>query len=75
MQAFSYQDFYEFFKRLTILATNDSFSIIKPFIEKTYDYFWEELYLENLRSNVHDITTPGLLSLICMNYIPPSRVN
>ncbi len=77
MKAFSYQDFYKFFERLTIIATNekkeyDYFSIIKPFIEKPYDYFWEELYLENLRSNVHDITTPGLLSLMCMNYIPPS---
>lgn len=74
MMTHSYKDFYIFLQKLSIASSNEKqeyqlFSSIKSSIDKPYDYFYEELYSENLKANVHDITNPGLLSKMCMNYI------
>lgn len=76
--ASSYDEFFKYFESLTIYSRSEQeeyeiFSMIKPFIRKPYDYFWEELYKENLEKNKHGKLKPGLLSKMCIDYSSPKR--
>lgn len=73
--AFDYEDYFRFFDKLSIASRSerqeyDIFSHIKPYIPAPYDFFWEELYFENLLRNKHNSMEPGLLGKYCMHYIP-----
>ena len=77
MLANDYKNFYKFLGKLSIYSSSEKeeyqlFSSAKEFIDKPYDYFWEELYQENLRTNIHNITVPSLLANMCTNYIDPT---
>lgn len=75
MLTFSYEEFFRKFDRLSIASSSERkeyelFLAVKDFIPEPYNYFWEELYSENLVRNKHDIMTPSLLGNLCMHYIP-----
>ena len=69
----SYDNYFKNFEKLTIHSKNeqeeyDLFSMIKPFIVPPYDYFWEQLYLENITKNKHNGKGPSLLSKMYIDY-------
>lgn len=73
--ALSYKEYIKIFEKLSITNINETqeyeiFCKIKDYINHPYDFFWEQLYLENLIKNKHNTMEPGLLGKLCKNYIP-----
>ncbi len=73
--AFDYEDYFNFFNKLCIASRSEIqeyeiFTFVKPYLETPYNFFWEELFQENIIKNKHSSIESGLLGKFCMNYIP-----
>ena len=73
--AFDYEDYFKYFNKLSIASRSETqeyeiFSLIKSYLPVPYNFFWEELYRENLSRNKHSCIECGLLGKFCMHHIP-----